>query len=73
MNTQSEAIKEPLMLGNLDGLTGSHFRRSASTTRRSSDFSKDEGIKENTSAEILSKLRPVFNKEGKLRLVMLVL
>tara|TARA_B100001559_G_C16452072_1_gene599760 strand:- start:332 stop:1468 length:1137 start_codon:yes stop_codon:yes gene_type:complete len=27
-------------------------------------FSKDEGIKENTSVEILSKLRPVFNKEG---------
>ena len=28
------------------------------------NFSKDEGIKENTSMEILSKLRPVFNKEG---------
>ena len=27
-------------------------------------FSKDEGIKENTSMEILSKLRPVFNREG---------
>ena len=27
-------------------------------------FSKDEGIKENTSMEILSKLRPVFNSEG---------
>lgn len=27
-------------------------------------FSKDEGIKENTSTEILSKLRPVFNREG---------
>ena len=28
------------------------------------NVSKDEGIKENTSMEILSKLRPVFNKEG---------
>tara|TARA_B100000900_G_scaffold74121_4_gene59082 strand:+ start:2701 stop:3894 length:1194 start_codon:yes stop_codon:yes gene_type:complete len=27
-------------------------------------FTKDEGIKENTSMEILSKLRPVFNREG---------
>ena len=27
-------------------------------------FTKDEGIKENTSMEILSKLRPVFNSEG---------
>ena len=27
-------------------------------------FPKDEGIKENTSMEILSKLRPVFNREG---------
>ena len=27
-------------------------------------FTKDEGIKENTSLEILSKLRPVFNREG---------
>jgi acetyl-CoA C-acetyltransferase len=27
-------------------------------------FSKDEGVKGNTSVEVLSKLRPVFNKEG---------
>ena len=27
-------------------------------------FSKDEGVKANSSVDILSKLRPVFNKEG---------
>tara|TARA_B100000767_G_C19748277_1_gene529542 strand:+ start:1028 stop:2221 length:1194 start_codon:yes stop_codon:yes gene_type:complete len=27
-------------------------------------FSKDEGVKPNSSIEVLSKLRPVFNKEG---------